>query len=68
MPPRNRSFAFQQLMNQIAAPSDTTGSFRQVQRDELFPGVISRDFARSIATEPTIAKYDEAYRGNPIMG
>ena len=67
MPPRNRSFAFQQLMNQIAAPSDTTGSFRQVQRDELFPGVISRDFARSRATDPTISKYDEAYGGNPIM-
>lgn len=67
MPPRNRSFAFQQLMNQIAAPSDTTGSFRQVQRDELFPGVISRDFARSRAIDPTISKYDEAYSGNPIM-
>lgn len=67
MPPRNRSFAFQQLMNQVATPSDTTGSFRQVQRDELFPGVISRDFARSRAIDPTISKYDEAYGGNPVM-
>ena len=67
MPPKNRNFAFQQLMNQMAAPSDTTGSFRNVTRDELFPGVISRDFARSRAADPTVSKYDAMYGGNPVM-
>ena len=65
MPPRNRNFAFQQFINQT--PVDSTGSFRQVQRDELFPGAISRDFATSRAVDPTISKYDVAYGGNPVM-
>tara|TARA_B100001939_G_scaffold258798_1_gene225711 strand:- start:10092 stop:11423 length:1332 start_codon:yes stop_codon:yes gene_type:complete len=65
MPPRNRNVAFQQFINQT--PVDSTGSFRQVQRDELFPGAISRDFATSRAVDPTISKYDVAYGGNPVM-
>ena len=66
MPPR--SFVMQQLMNQMeGTPSDSTGSFRNVQRDELFPGVISRDFARSRAADPTVSKYDSMNGGNPVM-
>ena len=59
MPPRNRNFAFQQFINQT--PVDSTGSFRQVQRDQLFPSVISDEFARSRAVDPTISKYDVVY-------